>query len=297
MPPLIPENDMPTPLDGMDCASCADRLHELALGILPAGHVRSVVRHLEECDACRTEYVAISRVTRLLPFLAEPDSPSPDVKNRLLARLGEPEQEAIPRSFGNPWAASEPEPEQSPAPGSTSGFSWQRWVMPGIVAPLAICLMVLAAWTNSLHNEVASLRGPGEEASSVFSTPQQSPYDLQLYEFRPACENCTQAAGQLGGNPDRNVGVVVAWNLDPTEKHQVWCINERGEKQLVTDLEVEFSGSVYQTVSFPEPIGGYQQIYVARHDGSTEPDAELLVAMNERHGAEGPPSTPVDATS
>src|SRR5699024_10453532 len=136
-----------------------------------------------------------------------------------------------------------------------------------IIAPLAICLIVLSAWTNSLSNEVDDLRETNTPEVASTDVPATSPYDLQLYEFRPACENCSQnqASGQLGGNPDGNVGVIVAWNLDPNETHQIWCVNRQGERLLITDLNVE-NGNVFQSVNFPDAIGGYEQIYVARHD-------------------------------
>lgn len=278
-----------------DCAACQDHLHELALGILPAPHATAMARHIADCAPCRAEYANMRGVTRLLPFLAEPADPSPDVKDRLMARIERASQTGAtpPIALRNPWVTPDEPPAENPAPASNSASIWQRWIMPGVIAPLAICLIVLAAWTNSLRHEVNDLREAGNPAIAAASVASMSPYDLQLYEFRPACDNCAQnqASGKFGGNPNGNIGVVVAWNLDPDETHQVWCVNHQGEKFLVTDLDVE-GGNVFQTVSFPEALGGYQQIYVARHDGTEEPDAELLVAMTDEHPSDPPVSTP-----
>lgn len=202
-----------------------------------------------------------------------------------------------PVVLANPWEsrpdASTHIQEQALEAEPRAGI-WQRWVVPGVVAPLAICLLLLSAWTNSLHNEVENLRSSGGGEVTTTQDSGAIPYDMQLYEFKPACEKCEdrQASGQFGGNPNGSVGVVVAWNLDPNEKHQVWCVDINGEKMLVTDLDVEFTGNVFQTVNFPQAIGGYQQIYVARHDGTADPDAELLVAMNDDHEIDSPVSTP-----
>lgn len=291
----IPEHDAPDDDRIIDCASCQDHTEELALGILPASLSASMVRHLDACGPCRAEYRRLRRVTRLLPFIAEPAEPSPEARSLLMTRIERSTREnaARPVVLHNPWANMDQPPAREPAPVPNSVSPWQRWIGPGIVAPLAICLILLSAWTNSLRNEVDHLRDAGNPEIAA-AAPATLPYSLQLYNFRPACENCPQgqASGQFGGNPNGNVGVVVAWNLDPAETHQVWCINHRGEKLLITDLEVE-GGNVFQTVNFPEAIGGYQQIYVARHDGTADPDAELLVAMNDQQQADPPlDSTP-----
>jgi len=292
----IPEHGAPDDDCIIDCASCQDHLHELALGILPEDLSASMIDHIDICAACRAEYGRMRRTTRLLPFLAEPTEPEPAAKDLLLARIARVAQDEAepPVVLHNPWASMAEDPQPTPPATSSDRPSiWQRWVMPGVVAPLAICLILLSAWANSLRNEVDHLRESGSQEIALAEEAASSPYELQLYEFRPACENCaqSQASGKFGGNPDGTVGVVVAWNLDPDETHQVWCINHMGEKLLITDLEVE-GGNVFQTVNFPEAIGGYQQIYVARHDGTEDPDAELLVAMNDPQQTDPPASTP-----
>lgn len=291
----IPEHGAPDDDNLLDCASCQDHIHELALGILPEHLTAPMIRHIEGCAPCRAEYRRMRRTTRLLPFLAESAEPSPDAKDRLMARIEAAERDdtIAPVVLHNPWINTNEPPMQTPSPARNEGSIWQRWIMPGVIAPLAICLIVLSAWANSLRQEVNDLRESENPSIASIDAPATSPYALQLYEFQPACENCPQsvASGKFGGNPNGNVGVVVAWNLDPDETHQVWCVNHQGEKLLITDLDVD-GGSVFQTINFPEAIGGYQQIYVARHDGTADPDAELLVAMNDELQSAPPVSTP-----
>lgn len=296
----IPDSD-PASIDidmVHDCALCRDHLEEFALGILNPHAATQVEEHIYACAACRTEYEDIYRVTWMLPFLAEPVDPSPHVKDALFARIARAEHEDSNPVvvLDNPWASID-QPDAVAA--STSKASiWQRWVMPGVIAPLAICLIVLAAWANSLGNNTDDVRPPADENIAAIGVPTDASRGLQLYAFKPACENCTQnhASGQLGGNPSGNVGVVVAWNLDPNEQHQVWCVDDEGKKLLITDLDVEYTGNVSQTVNFPEALGGYQQIYVARHDGTADPDAELMVAINDQHQIDAPGSTPAGST-
>ncbi len=279
-----------------ECTFFQENAEAFALHAVEGAERSQMERHMLWCGPCRRGLAEVRRVTGLLPFLSPPALPSPSVKARLFERLAEEttdDGESI-ATFSNPWIRTTlvDRPERG-ARNKTQTGAWQRWIAPGLIAPLAICLIVLSAWTNSLRNEVSMLRSAeASRTSAIVGAPPQS--GMQLYTFRPACEKCKekQAAGQFGGNPEGSVGVVVAWDLDPNEKHQVWCVDSQGQKRLVSDLEVEQTGSVFQAVSFPEPIGGYEQIYVAQHDGTADPAAELLVAMNGEHEVEASDATP-----
>lgn len=291
----IPEHDAMT----IDCAFVRDNLDAYVLGALSDTEASRVATHLESCDDCHQHYIEALHTTMLLPLLAEQVDPPAGARAKLLDRIASAPATPLPKPtmFTNPWDAGS---VAAPAPSSPgkAGIPWQRWIVPGLVAPLAICLIVLSAWTHSLQNEVEQLRSQGAPGAPSTATSNTLAYDMQLYQFTPACEDCEeqQASGQLGANPNGNVGVVVAWNLDPNEKHQVWCIDSQGEKTMVSNLEVEYTGNVFQTVNFPQALGGYQQIYVARHDGSEDPDAELMVAVNDQHEIATPPVTE-DTTS
>lgn len=281
--------DNPHPTDPA-CEAFRDELEAYALGALDDVEQFRLETHLDACDACRAALAEIRAVTGYLPYLSEPATPAPETRADLLARIAADIRRDEPRAYPNPWTAQAPAAHEK----ASSGIpAWQRWIAPALVAPLAIALIVLAAWTNSLRQEVGDLRA-SEQISQLVDQETRQGNDIQLYDFKPACPDCKdqQASGQLGGNPNSNLGVVVVWNLDPNAKHQVWCVNKHGEKLLVSDLDVEHSGSAFQTIAFPQELGGYQQIYVARHDGTTDPDAELLVAMTEEHESDDDSGTP-----
>lgn len=269
-----------------ECQRCIANAEAYALNALEGIERRTIEHHLLWCGKCRRMIADVRRVTNLLPFLAEPAVPSPEAKSNLFARIAgsQAEDESVERpvAHAHPW---ETRPVAAKTPGkngATRSSPWQRWIGPALIAPLAIALLLLSAWTNSLRNEVDSLEARQQMPANLAQIGSTDS-DLQLYALKPACPECaeTKASGQFGGNPDSSVGVVVAWDLDPNERHQVWCVNKQGEKFLISDLDVEHTGSVFQAVNFPDTLGGYQQIYVARHDGTADPQAELLVAMNE----------------
>lgn len=279
-----------------ECSLVQDLLEAEALGILePAEHAR-VQRHLQLCGPCRRELADLHRVVDLLPLLSEPATPSPMVKARLFQQIAD-ESESGPRlmSFGNPWAAEPVTDPPAPAPleTPTEGPGWRSWMMSALVAPLAIALIVLAAWSSSLRNDLEVARsGTGRDAVAQIANGTSST-GMKLYSMEPSCPTCdeTPASGHLGGDPDDNVGILVAWNLNPDEKHEVWCEDRDGKLIRVSDLEVEQGGQVAQTVNFPDAIGGYTTIFVTRNDGTEE----MRVAMNEDIITDE--STPEDDTS
>jgi len=277
-----PENGASPDSRHLECRHVIDNAEAFALGALDGAERSRIEQHLILCGACRRAVADVRRVTDLLPFLAEPATPPASVKTALFDRIAR-EASDPPMPSMNPWvptgvAASTP--SQSAVGSGRPASSWQRWLPPALLAPLALVLLVTAAWANSLRNELDYLEAE-RNSRSALATAFNAEDGMQLYSLKPACPTCNKGGGRFGGNPDGSVGVVVAWNLDPNEQHQVWCVDDKGEKWMVSTLDVEPSGNVIQTVSFPQPLSGYRQIYVARHDGTADPDAELLVAMDE----------------
>lgn len=263
-----------------ECAHVQDLLEAEALDILePAEHAR-VQRHLQICGHCRRELADLHGVVDLLPLLSEPATPSPNVKARLFEQIAE-ESETGPRivSFGNPWVNDARPAPATDAPATGGTYGWRNWMLSALVAPLAIALIILGAWSSALRNDLESARSDDERDTVAEVASGTSSTGMRLYSMEPSCPTCddTPASGHLGGNPDDNVGILVAWNLNPDEKHEVWCEDRDGKLIRVSDLEVEQTGQVAQTVSFPDAIGGYTTIYVTRNDGTEE----MRVALNE----------------
>lgn len=286
------QNRAPRPFTE-ECAFVQDNLEAEALDILePADHAR-VQRHLQVCGRCRRSVAAMREVASMLPLVSPPATPSARVKTRVLERIAAEPAPIIHRFPENPWAAKEtPAPEPTPSPSSpdTSGDApspWRVWMMSAIVAPLTIALIVLGAWTSRLQHDLDDARtGINDSAAAIETATGDG--GLRLYAMEPSCPECddTPATGHLGGDPNQNVGILVAWNLTPGERHEVWCENRDGTVIRVSDLDVAQTGQVLQTVNFPDPIGGYSTIYVTSTDGTEE----MRVALHEDTGPDD--STP-----
>jgi hypothetical protein len=268
-----------------ECEFCQENLEAEALNILePAEHAR-MQRHLQWCGPCRRSLAGLHKVVDLLPLLADTATPSPMAKARLFQQVADDAVTESSVNFGNPWMTgklSPARPASSPvlsATLDTGSPSWKGWLSSALIAPLAIALIVLGAWTNALRNDLDSMeiqQANGSVANIPVGT-NDSP--MQIYSLEPSCPECdeTPVSGHLGGDPDDNVGILVARNLNPNEQHQVWCESRDGEQLMVSDLQVEQSGDVVQAVNFPDAIGGYSTIYVTRYDGTEE----MRVALHE----------------
>lgn len=79
-----------------DTSHPVDLLPELALGILPEDDRTTVEQHVSRCPACREEFAAMARAVAALPLAAEESSPSPALKEAVMARLQLSEPESRP---------------------------------------------------------------------------------------------------------------------------------------------------------------------------------------------------------
>ena len=73
----------------MDCSEAATMLDELALDVLPGDQRAALLRHLEDCPACRRLLDELSESADALLLAAPAVAPPAGFEGRVLARLGE----------------------------------------------------------------------------------------------------------------------------------------------------------------------------------------------------------------
>lgn len=248
-----------------DCLFCMEHLHEAALGILEPEDRPRIEHHLADCNVCRSELHELDATVNLLPLAVDQLDPRPYARESLLNRMHAEHHQ--PRGTEQKRFAARAQLRPKPTPARRP-----LWTMGSIFAALSIALVAIAAW-NLLPVGIAD-----------DSMPQGQ---IQVLAMESSSEG---TGGHIGADPEGKDGMVIAWNLDPAEKHEVWCVNRDGVKTMVGELDVAQTGSVMQTVSFPEAVGGYDQIYVARNDGTEE----LTVAPNKLRNGDIPSGTPPD---
>lgn len=258
-----------------------EQLEAYALGALDRADSGIVEQHLRWCPQCRGEEEAIRRAVDLLPFIVPPaDVPSPAVKGLLFDRIAadesQPDREDMadrlrhhePEVMAGARAVSSVTPSAPRTPGSrTSNPAWSRFVPPAVIAPLAIALLVVGAWANSMRLDLEE-RDQGQAIANQGALDQivANGGDVQLYSMEPQCVDCT-GRGRIGVDVADRLGVVVAWGLNPDREHELWCFNKKGDKKMVAKLDVDAEGGAMQAFSFPSDMTDYSGVYVAQTDG------------------------------
>lgn len=237
-------NNAHTPDTTSDCDYCQDRLEEAALSLLEPDDYDAFESHLARCPDCQRDLEDMKRVVNLLPYACDEAEPSADIFARIESRLQQEPAQPL-------------QPLASPAARSPLARPWFT-----AIAAAAIVLAVL-----SLFNF-----WPGDSGDSNLTGS-----NVQVMAMARDCdgEDCDEdTGGHIGADLETQDGVVIAWNLNPEDKHEVWCLKRDGSRVLVSSLTVGSNGSVVQTVQFPEAVGSYDQIYVVRQDGTRELSVE-----------------------
>lgn len=251
-----------------ECAFTEEHAAGYALGTLDRFERGLVEHHLRWCDRCRELVSAAERVTALLPLLSPPVAPpSPTVRSTLMERIaadGTGPIVAVPPVSSRPAPVSGPVETDPVSRASTR--NWSRILPAALVVPLTIALIGVLAWANSLQNTI-------EERTSDLANQQQlngaieTVGGVQMYSMEPLCTDCI-GSSRLGVDMDDNVGMLVAWNLDPKKEHSVWCVDSNGEKSWISTLDVDPRGGAMQAFTFPGKASNYSEVYIASDNGS-----------------------------
>lgn len=146
-----------------------------ALGALDLEDRPAVETLLSQSPEHREELRQWREVIALLPYAASPATPSEQVRERLLARIA--------AAQGRPAAAS--------AVAATSDATLrprQRWLMPGLLAGLAVLILAFATMTVSLGAAVARLDRTNRQLVANLESLQQSLVETQARQEQLAAE-------------------------------------------------------------------------------------------------------------
>lgn len=251
--------------DADDCLFCAEHMEEAALGILEPEDRERFEHHLTQCSICLGELAQLDSAVQLLPLTIPLESPSDELKARLQHRFLTAQAEE-PASTPSP---RKPEQRQKArfAPGQP------LWTISTFISGLCVAMAVIGLWT---------LLPSGDDTNVSIGR------DFQVYAMS---SSDSTSVGHIGADLDKKDGTLMAWNLDPNTSHEIWCVDRDDNKWKVDELIVADTGAAMQTVTFPDEIGSYKQIYVARHDGTEELTVTPNRAVNGDEPASGE-STP-----
>ncbi len=124
----------------------ADSLGAWLLGALPEDEAEGFRRHLEQCAVCQEDAAGLQPAVDVLPASAEPRTPPPALKDRIMAVV---EAEA-PR----------PEPQRRTRRSWFSGFAWRPALAVGLAA-LALGFVGAQALQSGTETITAQVSGQG----------------------------------------------------------------------------------------------------------------------------------------
>lgn len=223
-----------------------------------------VEHHLRWCPSCQTLAAGYERVVKLLPFAVPLDAP-PDlaIKTQLFARIaandaGDPAP-AVRRADTSPPLQAD---RHQPANG------WLQHVAAALIAPLALSLLVMGVWANSMRTDLDE-QSIDRESQAELNAALASGGQVALYsvEKESSCPGC-HGAGQLGMSESNDMGMVLGWNFDPDKRHDVWGISGDGAKMKVCELQVDQTGAVMQMFTFPGPQSSFTEVYITDEYGA-----------------------------
>lgn len=236
-----------------------DLVEVYALGALDEQEQRRVARHLATCDDCRQRIDDVDRVTTWLPFMSPPvPRPSPAAKMALMARVHQQQEHAQPAVI----AAPDPGSTNAAAPAAVRRFTMPRWGMTLMPAALAVLLVSSLVWSYTLSHRLTR----AENQRATFATQLTWLYGgqsgAQIYAFQPMSQN-SQAGGRLCVDNQNTTAMVVAWALDPSQRHVLWAMNPDGSKSMLMPLNVSPTGSVVQMLTLNAGYNGTTTLVIA----------------------------------
>ncbi len=273
-----------------ECLYAQENMEGFVLAALDPSDQSRVANHVRWCDDCRPFHTGLQRVVDMLPY-ATPSTllPSPAVRAALLDRVQhhrtrEMDGTGVPvnaaarpgiAAFGTRDRLQEAQsaPVQMVNASESSRLGWAKWVPTAFIAPLLVALIVVSAWGIGQRNQVNEMQQQLHAQSNANFAKSGSA--TRLFTTRPACPSCT-GSGQLGADPADNKAFLLAWDLNPDEQHEIWCVHPDGKSNLVAVLNVNQKGQVMQNLEFSQPISGYREIRIVRHDDASP---ELIIAV------------------
>jgi anti-sigma-K factor RskA len=229
-----------------------DLLPAYAIGSLDAGELRRVDEHLLSCWICRDESRAFQAVADELSFVPPAAGPSPELKARLMRRVGSTRPKV---------------PEQDSRPVPAPSF-WQRllpvWGVASILLIVGLAASTFILWQRVDNLEFAT--APGGMRAVPLSATDAAP----------------RATGFVLVSTDGDDGALVVDGLPPlgeSQQYQVWLIREgqRTSGAVFSTDEKHYGGTRLRA---PRSLLEYSAvgITVEPAGGSPQPTGEQVLA-------------------
>ncbi len=247
-----------------ECDFVLENLEGFALDALDRFERGIVEHHLRWCQPCRSEAVQSERVAELLPFAVPAvPGPGPEIRARLFERIRAHRAgvDQIPSSRAS-------EHDQDMPAGWRPAGGWRHYAAAALIAPLALSLVVVAVWANSMRTDLDE-QANDLASQTILNQALANGGQVALYsvEREKSCPTCN-GSGQLGMSSSNDMGMVLGWNFDPSKRHDVWGVSRDGQTMKMCELEVDPTGAVMQMFTFPDAPSAFTEVYITDEHGS-----------------------------
>lgn len=247
-----------------------------ALGALDPAEREAVDRHVLFCERCADLLADDVRTTGMLPFLVAKQTPSPDIKATLFARIEHAQRAAsaanLPtqhvRSVGSPAAisvggSSWTEVSQPVAAAPATGTSGSRhgWVATALSLPLLVALVATGLWGMQLRDQVSQQSAQVNQLQSQLANfgAGATSYLLSPGEAAPQAEGeITLGADQRGGMVSIDLNGKQA---NPNQAYDVWGVKD-GQLVPMAEVKVNDQGVGQAQFQLDQPFNSYDSIHV-----------------------------------
>jgi anti-sigma-K factor RskA len=158
---------MSEPMGKLDCGSVDELDAAFALGALNADELRAVADHLATCDKPHAELRAAIGAADVLAASLEPVTPSPHLRQRLMATVAATPQE-------HTTAASAPSAAPAIAP-RRGPFDWFSPAMArGLAAAAVVVSLAFGAWNVALQGQISDRDRAMQEVAQAIASGESA---------------------------------------------------------------------------------------------------------------------------
>ncbi len=267
-----------------------DLIPAYALGALDPDEITRVDTHVVDCDACAAELADSRCTTSLLPFSVPLQTPSPDVKAALFARIGHVQQAAVqPATPTRPYAleaartpflpASSHQPPVAVAANGRKGV-WGRSLPLVTTVPLVLALGLLGAWTLVLRDSNQSRADENLTLQNTLSDMRGAFLGGDPNWYLTSGTDGSDAVGMMSFSPDDGEATFVVSGLRDLGQgmdYDVYAITkESGDYVLAGELGVDSRGNGMTTMALEPPLNQYANVCVAELGNNPATDCTVL---------------------
>jgi anti-sigma-K factor RskA len=262
----------------MNCSECQDLILPFALEALDASQRERVHAHLQTgCAQCVTELAEIQATLSQLPLSLDPVSPSPQLRQRLIDRIG------AGRDAMSPTLT----PSAAPSPRGL------RWIEPLLAGALAASVTAGLLWfridrqqrqMDDLRDQITRQQARIDQLQAametegntlrLFASPAVQLVSLQGAGGQP------QARGRVFWDRDRQAFHLYASGLKPLDRgkvYEMWFIDAAQKKLPAGTFEVSSRGEASLVATPPPDAGNIAALAITEEPmgGSAQPTGQI----------------------